>query len=179
MIIDLICLILLVLAIFKGMSRGFIVAVFSFVAFLVGMAAALKLSATVAERLHQKMNVSGYWLPILSFMLVFTAVAFAIRFGAKLVKKVAGIFLLGWLDSLLGVVLYAAMYLMVYSVILFFATRIYLVSHQARQASKTYSYIAPLGPKIIGGIGKVVPFFSHIFSDLGSYFETVTKKQRT
>ena len=69
MILDLICSILLVLAIFKGMSKGFIVAVFSFVAYLVGMAAALKLSATLATSLHQKMNVSGYWLPIVSFML--------------------------------------------------------------------------------------------------------------
>ena len=112
-------------------------------------------------------------------MLVFTAVAFAIRFGAKLVKKVAGIFLLGWLDSLLGIVLYAAMYLMAYSVILFFATRIYIVSAEAKQASKTYSYIAPMGPKVIGGIGKIIPFFSHIFTDLGSYFETVAKKQHS
>lgn len=177
MLIDLICLILLVLAIFKGMSRGFIVAVFSFVAFLVGMTAALKLSATVAESLSRKMNVYGYWLPILSFMLVFTAVAFAIRFGAKLVKKVAGIFLLGWLDSLLGIVLYAVMYVMALSVILFFATKIYIVSVETRKASKTYSYIAPIGPKVIGGIGKVVPYFSHVFTDLGNYFETVAKKQ--
>ena len=179
MIIDLICLILLVLAIFKGMSRGFIVAVFSFVAFLVGMAAALKLSASVAGSLHQKMNVSGYWLPIFSFMLVFTMVAFTVRFGAKIIKKVAGIFFLGWLDSLLGVLLYATMYLMVYSVVLFFATRIFLVSDETRMASKTYTYIAPFGPKVIGEIGKVVPFFSHIFSDLGSYFETIAKKQHT
>lgn len=177
MLIDLICLILLALAIFKGLSKGFIVAVFSFVAFLVGMAAALKLSATVAESLSRNINVSGYWLPILSFMLVFTAVAFAIRFGAKLIKKVAGIFLLGWLDSLLGIVLYAVMYLMAYSVILFFATKIYIVSVETREASKTYNCIAPIGPKVIGQIGKVVPFFSHVFTDLGNYFETVAKKQ--
>ena len=177
MIIDLVCLILLVLAVFKGISRGFIVAVFSFLAFIVGMAAALKLSSTVAQSLHQKMNVSGYWLPILSFMLVFTAVVFCIRFGAKLVKKVAGIFFLGWLDSLLGVLLYVAMYLMTFSVVLFFATRIYLISPQVKQASKTYAYIAPFGPKVIGGLGKALPFFNHIFSDLGSYFETVAKKQ--
>ena len=179
MILDLICFILLVLAIFKGISKGFIVAVFSFIAYLVGRAAALKLSASVATSLHQKMNVSGYWLPIVSFMLVFTAVAFAVRFGAKITKKVAGIFFLGWLDSLLGMLLYAAMYLMVYSVVLFFATRIYLVSDETKLTSKTYAYIAPFGPKVIGGIGKAVPFFSHIFSDLGSYFETIAKKQHT
>ena len=176
MLIDLICLILLVLAVFKGMSRGFIVAVFSFVAFIIGMAAALKLSATVAEHLHHKMNVSGYWLPILSFTIVFTVVVFAIRIGAKMVKKVAGIFFLGWLDSLLGILLYSVMYLMIFSVVLFFATRIYLISEDVRQASKTYEYVAPFGPKVIGSIGKVVPVFNHMFADLSSYFETVAKK---
>ncbi len=176
MLIDLTCLLLLVLAVFKGMSKGFIVAVFSFVAFIIGMAAALKLSATVAEHLHHKMNLSGYWLPILSFMLVFTVVVFAIRIGAKMVKKVAGIFFLGWLDSLLGILLYSAMYLMIFSVILFFATRMFFISDEAKQASKTYKYVAPIGPKVLGSIGKVVPVFNHIFSDLGSYFEAIAKK---
>lgn len=175
--IDLVCLILIVLAVFKGISRGFIVAVFSFMAFLVGMAAALKLSATVAQMLHNKMNFSGYWLPILSFMLVFTAVALGVKIGAKIIKKFASVFFLGWLDSLLGVILYVGMYLMIYSVILFFATRMTLISNETKQASKTYSYIAPFGPKVIEGIGKAVPFFSHIFTDLGSYFDTVAKKQ--
>ena len=176
MLIDLICLILLVLAIFKGISKGFIVAIFSFVAFIIGMAAALKLSATVADHLHHKMNLSGYWLPILSFILVFTGVVFAIRFGAKMVKKVAGIFLLGWLDSLLGILLYSAIYLMIFSVVLFFATRMFLITEDVKHASKTYEYVAPFGPKVIGNIGKVIPVFNHIFIDLGSYFDTVAKK---
>ena len=69
-----------------------------------------------------------------------------------MVKKVAGIFFLGWLDSLLGMLLYSAMYLMVFSLVLFFATRIYLISEDVKQASKTYGYVAPFGPKVIGSI---------------------------
>src|SRR3954469_3729541 len=99
MLIDLICLILLVMAVFKGISRGFIVAVFSLLAFIIGLAAALKLSAVVAVHLHEKMNVSGYWLPFLSFLIVFVAVVFLIRWGAALVKKAVSIAFLGWLDA--------------------------------------------------------------------------------
>ncbi len=44
MLIDIIVVILLVMAIFKGLRKGLIVAVFSFLAFLIGLAAALKLS---------------------------------------------------------------------------------------------------------------------------------------
>jgi len=120
MFIDLVFFILMIMAIFKGMSKGFIVAVFSLLAFIIGLAAALKLSAAVAVHLHEKMNVSGYWLPFLSFLIVFIAVVFIIRWGAALVKKAAGIVFLGWIDTLAGILLYVFMYLMIYSVILFF-----------------------------------------------------------
>lgn len=176
MLIDLIFLILMVMAVFKGISKGFIVAVFSLLAFIIGLAAALKLSAVVAVHLHEKMNVSGYWLPFLSFLIVFIGVVFLIRWAAAIVKKAISFVFMGWVDSLLGIVLYAFMYLMIYSVILFFATRIHLISAETRQTSHTYSFIAPFGPKVMNWIGKAIPFFSHIFSDLGHFFEGVSKK---
>lgn len=176
MLIDLIFLILVVIAFFKGLSRGFIVAVFSLLAFIIGLAAALKLSAIVAVHLHQKMNISGYWLPVLSFLIVFMVVVLAVKWGASLVKKVVKIAFLGWLDSLAGFVLYAFIYLMIYSVILFFATRIHLISAETQSASRTYSFIQPFGPKVMSGLGKVIPFFSHMFSDLSSFFAAVSKK---
>ncbi len=176
MFIDIIFLILMVLAIFKGISRGFIVAVFSLLAFIIGLAAALKLSATVATYLHEKMNLGGYWLPFLSFLIVFVCVVLLVRWGAALVKKAAGIVFLGWIDTLAGILLYAVIYLMVFSVILFFATRIHLITPEVQAASKTYSYIAPFGPKVMSLVGKVLPFFSHMFSDLSRFFEGLSRK---
>jgi membrane protein required for colicin V production len=176
MLIDIIFLILMVMAIFKGISKGFIVAVFSLLAFIIGLAAALKLSAIVAVHLHEKMNLSGYWLPILSFLIVFIAVIFLVRIGASFVKKAASIVFLGWLDSLAGIILYAVMYLLVYSVILFFATRIHLISSDLQAASHTYAYIEPFGPKVMGWLGKIIPFFSHMFADLSRFFEGVSRK---
>jgi membrane protein required for colicin V production len=176
MLIDLVFLLLMILAIFKGYSKGFIVAIFSLLAFIIGLAAALKLSATVADSLRHNMNIGGYWLPILSFALVFVGVIFIVRWGAALLKKGVSIAFMGWLDALAGILLYAILYLMVYSVILFFATRIYLISAEAQAASKTYSYIAPFGPRVMSGLGKVIPFFSHMFSDLSSFFKGVSQK---
>ena len=176
MFIDLIFLILIIMAIFKGISKGFIVAVFSLLAFIIGLAAALKLSAVVAVYLHEKMNVSGYWLPFLAFLIVFVAVVFLVRFGASIVKKAVSIAFLGWADAVAGVVLYAVMYLMVYSVILFFATRIHLISADAQATSRTYSFIEPFGPKVMNLLGKAIPLFSHMFSDLGRFFQTASTK---
>lgn len=176
MAIDIIFLILMILAVFKGMSRGFIFAVFSLLAFVIGLAAALKLSATVARYLHSQTSINGYWLPVLSFAIVFISVALIIRWAAALVKKTVRLAFLGWADTLAGIVLYAVIYLMVFSVILFFANRVHLVTPQLRAASKTYFFIEPFGPRVISFVGKFLPFFSHMFSDLTRFFEGVSKK---
>ena len=83
---------------------------------------------------------------------------------------------MGWVDALAGIMLYAIMYLMVFSVILFYATRIHLISDEAKAASKTYFFIEPFGPDVINLLGKVLPFFKNMFSDLSRFFEGVSKK---
>lgn len=178
MLIDIICLILLVMAIFKGFSQGFIVALFSMIALLIGLAAATKLSATVANYLHAKMDVNGPWLPILSFIIVFAGVVFVVRWGAAIIKKAVHITFLGWADALGGMLLYAFIYLMIYSVILFYASQIHLISAETQQASKTFSYIQPWGPRVIEGLGKVIPFFKDAFSDLQRFFGGVSEKAK-
>jgi membrane protein required for colicin V production len=105
MLIDIICLILIVLAIIKGISRGFIVAVFSLLSFIIGLAAALKLSAVTATYLRNNLNINGYFLPVLSFAIVFILVALLVRWGAAIIKKVVNTALLGWADSLAGFLL--------------------------------------------------------------------------
>lgn len=176
MFIDLIFLILMVMAVFKGISKGFIVAVFSLLAFIIGLAAALKLSTVVAEYLRDTIKMSGYWLPILAFLIVFVIVVFLVRLGASMIKKVVSIAFLGWADSLLGVLMYAVIYTMIFSVILFFATRIHLISAEVQTTSRTYAFIEPFGPKVMSLLGKVIPIFSHMFSDLSRFFESVSKK---
>ncbi len=176
MIIDIILFVLLAMAIFKGFSRGFIVAVFSFLAFIVGIAAALKLSATVASSLQQKANVSGSWLPAISFFLVFIAVVIVVRLGAKLLKKAVSLVLLGWADTIAGIILYALLYVFIYSVILFYAANLGLISPGTQNDSATFHLIEPFGPKVINGIGKVLPFFSNMFGELSTFFGNVADK---
>ena len=76
MIIDFIFAVLIVLAVIKGFQKGLIVAVFSLLAFIVGLAAAMKLSAVVAGYLGQSIKVSEQWLPGIAFFIVFIIVYF-------------------------------------------------------------------------------------------------------
>ena len=68
MLIDFIFAALMVIACIKGYQRGLILAVFSIVAFIIGLAAALKLSTVVADWMKDSISVSAKWLPFISFV---------------------------------------------------------------------------------------------------------------
>ncbi len=121
MIIDIIFMICMVLALFKGYRNGFIVAVFSFVAIIIGLAAAMKLSAYVAAKLGEHANISQAWLPFLSFAIVMIGVVILVRLGATAIQKMVEMVFLGWLNKIAGIAFYAAIYIMVLSVVLFYA----------------------------------------------------------
>ncbi len=176
MIIDIAFVIAMILAIFKGLSKGFIVGVFSLLAFIIGLAAALKFSAVVASYLREKGMESTKWLPVLSFFLVFIVVLLLVGLGARLIKKTAQFAMLGWLDSLLGIFLYMIIYIIILSVILFFAEKMFLFKAHVITDSYTYKHIALWGPKVINNLGNIIPFFKDMFTQLQEFFDSLAKK---
>jgi membrane protein required for colicin V production len=176
MFLDLLFVIILVLAIVKGYQRGLIVGIFSFVAVIVGLAAAIKLSAVVAGYIGDTIKVSNEWLPVISFTVVFILVVLLIRLGANMIQKTVEISMLGWVNRLGGILLYIAIYGMVYSVVLFYAEQLKLLQPDTIEKSVTYSYVQPWGPKIINGFASVVPFFKGMFTELESFFDRVAQK---
>jgi membrane protein required for colicin V production len=160
-----------VFAVIKGFQRGLIVGIFSFVAVIVGLAAAIKLSALVADYLGETTNVSKQWLPVLSFLIVFIGVVLLIRLGANLLQKSVEAVMMGWANRLGGIVFYVAIYTIVYSILLFYATQLKLLSPETSEKSVVYGIISPWGPAIIDGIGTVLPFFKNMFRELEDFFE--------
>jgi len=177
MIIDIIAVLLVVIAIFKGLRNGLVVAVFSLLAFIVGLAAAMKLSAVVAEQLGANVNVSQRWLPVLAFALVFLVVVLLVRLGARAIEGVLKIAMLGWANRIGGVVLYLLLYLFIYSVVLFYATQLQLIKQPAIDASATYNKIIPLAPAVIGALGWLLPFLKGMFAELELFFERLAGKK--
>ena len=176
MLIDIVFAILLITALIKGFSKGLIVAVFSLLAFIIGLAAALKLWAVVAAYLQKDMQIIGRWLPFLSFAIVFIAVVFLIRWMAAFLKRTVSLVLLGWVDTIGGILFYALAYLMIFSIVLFYATQLQIIGSEAAIESKTYHLILPWGPRVINGIGVIFPWFSNLFSDLTLFFSGVSDR---
>ena len=176
MLIDLIFALLMIFACIKGLSKGFILALFSIIAFIAGLAAALKLSALVANRIAAGSDISGKWLPALSFILVFLVVVIIVNIGGRLLQKSFEIAMLGWLNRLGGALLFIILYSILYSVFLFYAVHLHLIKSDTIAASSIYQYIQPLGPMLINSIGKILPVFKDLFTQLSDFFGHVSNK---
>ena len=136
MLIDIVFLLFMVIAVYKGLRQGFIIAVVSGMAFVVGLAAAIKLSATVASWLKDSMNVTVRWLPVLAFIGVFLGVVLLVRWGGRLAEATVDMAMMGWLNKLAGVLLYAILYTIVFSVLLFYAVQVHVLRSEERRVGK-------------------------------------------
>ena len=175
MLIDIIFAVLLLLGIWKGYQRGLILGIFSLVAIIVGIAAAMKLSAVVAGYIGKAVKVSEEWLPLISFIVVFIIVLLLIRLGAKAIERTFEVAMLGWVNKIGGVLLYAVIYTLVFSVLLFYAEKMHLLQPETIEKSVTYSFVQPWGPKTINAFGSVIPLFRDMFGDLEQFFEGISK----
>ncbi len=179
MIIDIAFLLVMIIAVFKGFSKGFVVGIFSFIAFIIGLAAALKLSAVVAQHLQTASGVSGKWMPFLAFSLVFIVVVLLVNIGAKIIRKTISMAMLGGLDRLAGILLYIIIYTIIFSVLLFFAEKMALLKPETIEASKVYGFVAPWGPAVINNLGKIIPVFKDLFMELQAFFQSLGNKLAT
>jgi membrane protein required for colicin V production len=174
MVIDIAFSIVMLIAVYKGFSQGLIVAVFSFLAFIIGLAAALKFSVVVAHYLESSEHTGAKWLPVLSFILVFVIVSLLVNIIARILKKTFQIAMLGGLDRIGGIIFYVIIYTIIFSVFLFFAEKTEALSPSAIAASRVYSYISSWGPTTIDSMGKIIPVFKDLFFQLQAFFENVS-----
>ena len=173
MIIDVIFIFLMILAIIKGFRNGFVVAIFSFLGIIIGLAAAMKLSILVAGWLKDTTHISAAWLPFLSFALVMIGVIILVRLGALFIQSAMEMVLLGWLNKLSGILLYAAIFTTLFSVVLFYAEKIHWIKSDTFMASHLYAFIQPWGPKAINLFGTILPIFKGMFEELSLFFGNI------
>ena len=176
MIIDIVFLILCVGAIIRGIRNGLILGVFSLLAFIIGLAAALKLSVVTAGYLADLIPINPKWMPLISFAVVFILVVLLVRWAAGLIQKTIEFAWLGWANKLGGILFYLIIYILIFSVILFYFTQMKLISQTAIAESRTYEFLEPWGPVVINGFGKLIPLFKDLFTDLEDFFERAARQ---
>ncbi len=176
MFIDIAFAILALIAISKGLRKGLVVALFSLAGWIIGLVAALKLSAVVSMHLQKNAAMGGKWLPALSFLIVFLGVILLVRLGASMIEKAVETLMLGWINKLAGSAVYLLLYGLIFSVFLFYLVEMKIISSETVNASAVYPLLAPIAPTVINSIGEVIPLFKDIFVQLSDFFESVANK---
>jgi membrane protein required for colicin V production len=169
--IDILFAVVLLLAVIKGFRKGLIIAIFSIIAFIIGLAAALKLSVAVATYFEHSLSITGKWVPFIAYAVVFMAVVWLVNLGAKLIEKSVEMVLLGWLNRLGGILFFVLLYTIIFSIFLFYTEKIHLFNGASLAASKVYPYVKPWGPKVMDALGQVVPVFKNMFAQLEAFFQ--------
>ena len=139
--IDIVFAIVMVIAVIKGLRKGLVVAFFSIVAFIIGLAAAMKLSAVVAVYLQKNISISNHWLPVISFLLVFIVVVVLVNLGGKMLEKTFELAFLGWANRIGGAIFYVLLYTIIFSILLFYAEKINFVKPETISHSVVYPYV--------------------------------------
>ena len=102
--LDIIIGIILILFAIGGLKNGIIREAFSLVAFIGGIYGAIKLSDMVGEWLSKMIDVSQEWMSVISFIIVFIALALLINWLGKLLANLIESLSLGFIDKIGGVV---------------------------------------------------------------------------
>lgn len=177
MFLDIVVLALLVLAVIKGFKQGLVMAALSFIAIFIGLAAALKCSTLIAGWIGNTVNVGASWLPFLAFVLIMAGVFFGVRILSAIIEQMLELSMLGWVNKLGGILIYALLYLTVFSVLIFYTEKMELLSMKSIESSQSYPYIHLWGPYAVEGLGSAIPFFKDLFTDLTDFFESINKNK--
>ena len=176
MSIDILFAVFLLLAVFKGWYKGFLLGVITFLSWVLGLAAALKCSLALSRYLQVHFKSMSYLWPVLAFILVFLLVTLAVYFLGRFLEQLLKIVQLGFLNRLLGILMYVCLYVLFFSVFLWFLNQMSFLSPSLKAHSYVYPRVAPFAPLVIEELGKVFPVFQNIFKDLENVFAQAAKK---
>lgn len=146
--IDLFILVLLVLAVFRGFTHGFIMQLTQLVALVIGIFAALKLSGFTARQLENRISINTEYLYLLSLGITFILVFIGIYFAGKLIEKLAETAQLSFANRMLGILFSLCKTILLLGVFLAFVDRIdrhtHLLPENTREQSIFYKPITSI-----------------------------------
>lgn len=150
--IDIIILILLAWGAFRGFTQGFILQVVTFIALIIGVWASIAFSDNMSEFLTKNMDITGKYLPVLSFVLIFVLVVVVAHLIGMLLTRFIEITSLGWLNRLGGVAFGVLKMAFIASVLLTIQNRmkekIHIISEKQIQTSLLYKPVSSLAPAV-------------------------------
>lgn len=162
---------LLIVAILQGLRNGFIKALLSFFSFFIGLIVAYQLAGWVARQLKEYTKIESHWLPFISFVIVLLVVLFLIRWISGLLQQTAEVLMLGWLNKLLGIVLYGFIYFTIWSALVYFLQMLGVLEAVKMKDAYSYSYLQKWWPYCMDKMSQWLPFIKTTIASFPNPFK--------
>lgn len=174
MVVDLFLLLFLIMGVYKGWTKGFIMAIVSFVSFFAALALALQFSGWVEGYLKQETASNNDWLAFLAFLLVLIGAIIGIRIFGKIIEKSVELVMLGLVNRLAGILLYLFIYLSIFAVVLVYLKQFEIVGNETAIHSKSYTYLINFGGWVIDFFAEWLPAIKNLFNDTKEFIQQKT-----
>lgn len=150
--IDLVFAILFLWSAYRGYTKGFIVQLATLAALLLGILGAVMFSDFTSGLIIKKFEVSGQYLPIISFALTFIVIVIAVHLLAKMLNKLIDAIALGIVNRLLGVLFSALKVAFIVSIILVLVNKVdnkyNFIPDDTKENSLLYKPLSNFAPMI-------------------------------
>lgn len=140
-------------AIYRGFTKGFILAIASLVGLWLGIWGSVRFSTYLIPVLKDKLDISSTYLPIIAFFTTFLLIILCIYILARLLQKLVEEMALGILNKLAGALFNFFKYALIMSVLISILNNIEethpLLPPKLKKESVLYNAIDKLAPAII------------------------------
>lgn len=155
-VFDIVILILLIFGFIRGVFKGFVLGISSFLGIVVSIYIARYFATPAVRFVESLFGVSQNISPSIGFLITFLAALLLFHFIAVLIDKFVSLVALGWLNKLLGGLFFLIKYLFIISVFFSFFHNannyLGMVSDEKLEESKLYNPVRKIVPAVL-------PFF--------------------
>ena len=167
--LDILIIIPLIYAAWKGFKHGLIIEVFTLLALLVGLYAGIHFSDGVSKWLKSTFGWDSEYLPVISFTITFLAVGAMVYFAGKAIERVIKVVNLSPLNKFLGVLF--AVLKMTYFVSIFivliesYDEKEHFFPAEKKESSLLYNPVKKVSTTTIPGINESRIFIQNAFKE--------------
>ncbi len=162
---DIALLVIFVVGAVSGYRQGFLMALFSLAALVLGIIGAFKLLGTAMVWLSSQFEINESILPYVAFAFVFIAILIGVTLLGKIIKISIDRTFLGSIDqaagSILGILKAAFLLSVVLWIMQLFEIRL---PESWAEESWLLPYVEAFAPLVASWIGDYVPFFNDVFT---------------
>jgi membrane protein required for colicin V production len=164
--IDILSGTILIIAILQGYRHGLIKAIISFCSLFIGLIVAFQFAGYISHILKEHTKIGSQWLPFIAFLVVLIGVMILLKMITGILQQSAEWLLLGWLNKLLGMVLYALIYGTILSAVLYFMILLGVVEKSSIKDSFSFSYLESWWPYFMKKLSLWIPSIKSSLSSL-------------